>query len=98
MGRGDSRQFLVLFDEPARAGARVPATRQVVRERGGGSRAAIEQELADTHHQLQSNIDDLAASNEELQSANEEILSSNEELQSTNEELDTAKEEMQSTN
>ncbi len=100
VGRGDSRQFMVLFEEQPKGGRARPADKggTTAKKKAATSRSNIERDLADTRHQLQSIIDDLAASNEELQSANEEILSSNEELQSTNEELDTAKEEMQSTN
>ena len=98
MGAGTARQFLILFEEPARA-RRSAAVKPTAQPKGRrGATAALEQELADNRRQLQSIIDDLGAANEELQSANEEILSSNEELQSTNEELDTAKEELQSTN
>jgi two-component system CheB/CheR fusion protein len=100
---GDSRHFLVLFQEPtASSAAKVPQRRKTEPVRGKppkGSRVAeLEKELAASREYLQSIIQDLEAANEELQSANEEILSSNEELQSTNEELDTAKEELQSTN
>jgi two-component system CheB/CheR fusion protein len=99
LGADETRQFLVLFEEHSGAkasGARTAAKKSM--KGSGGPAAALEGELADTRHQLQSIIDDLGAANEELQSANEEVLSSNEELQSTNEELDTAKEELQSTN
>jgi len=106
VGRGDSRQTMLLFEESRRPAGNVKALApgkapgHTAPARGPSKRmvADLQAELVETRQQLQGSIDDLAAANEELQSANEEVLSSNEELQSTNEELDTAKEELQSTN
>ena len=100
LGGRETRQLLVMFEEPAHAHASPPRRGRKPRapSRDRNLTAALERELGETRQQLQGIIDDLGATNEELQSANEEISSSNEELQSTNEELDTAKEELQSTN
>jgi len=101
---GDSRHFLVLFEDAGASGstkdssAQKRTSEQPQAKQKGSRIADLEKELAASREYLQSIIQDLEAANEELQSANEEILSSNEELQSTNEELDTAKEELQSTN
>src|SRR5262249_54649999 len=51
----------------------------------------LQEELEQTHRELE-------VANEELQSANEELETTNEELQSTIEELETTNEELQSTN
>jgi two-component system, chemotaxis family, CheB/CheR fusion protein len=94
--------YLVLFEEPLRAGTKRPKARA---PRGQSERGALEQEnirltqeLAATREYLQSVIEQHEAANEELQSANEEVQSSNEELQSINEELETSKEEIESSN
>ena len=54
------------------------------------------------HHELQEELEqthrELETTNEELQSSNEELETTNEELQSTIEELETTNEELQSTN
>jgi two-component system CheB/CheR fusion protein len=106
VGRPESRQYLVVFEDASRPGkgsqsgdknlTRVDQSRP--RPRGDRAVAQLQDELAATKQQMNAMVQDLGAANEELQSANEEILSSNEELQSTNEELDTAREELQSTN
>jgi two-component system, chemotaxis family, CheB/CheR fusion protein len=56
------------------------------------------QELETTNEELQSSNEELETTNEELQSTVEELETTNEELQSTNEELETMNEELQSTN
>jgi two-component system, chemotaxis family, CheB/CheR fusion protein len=56
------------------------------------------QELETAYEELQSANEELETTNEELQSTNEELETTNEELQSTNEELETMNEELQSTN
>ena len=58
----------------------------------------LEQELLQTHSDVNAITEELETSNLELQSANEELLSGSEELQSLNEELETSKEELQSSN
>jgi len=96
---GESRHYLVLFEEAATRAEDAEASPAVaLSSTENGQLRQLQDELAASREYLQSIIQDLEAANEELQSANEEILSSNEELQSTNEELDTAKEELQSTN
>jgi two-component system CheB/CheR fusion protein len=105
IGLPESRQYLVMFEDPrerrkADRTRRKPAqARKGKTSRGGNSALAqLQDELNATTRHMQAAVQDLGAANEELQSANEEILSSNEELQSTNEEFDTAREELQSTN
>jgi len=56
------------------------------------------EELETAYEELQSTNEELETTNEELQSAIEELETTNEELQSTNEELETMNEELQSTN
>jgi two-component system CheB/CheR fusion protein len=56
------------------------------------------QELETAYEELQSTNEELETTNEELQSTVEELETTNEELQSTNEELETMNEELQSTN
>src|SRR5262249_49988786 len=56
------------------------------------------QELETANEELQSTNEELETTNEELQSTVEELETTNEELQSTNEELETMNEELQSTN
>jgi two-component system, chemotaxis family, CheB/CheR fusion protein len=56
------------------------------------------QELETANEELQSANEELETTNEELQSTVEELETTNEELQSTNEELETMNEELQSTN
>ncbi len=56
------------------------------------------QELETAYEELQSANEELETTNEELQSTVEELETTNEELQSTNEELETMNEELQSTN
>lgn len=58
----------------------------------------LEEELLQTHADVNAISEGHEASNEELQSSNEELLSGTEELQSLNEELETSKEELQSSN
>jgi two-component system CheB/CheR fusion protein len=65
----------------------------------------LQEELEQTHRELevayeevQSTNEELETTNEELQSTIEELETTNEELQSTNEELETMNEELQSTN
>jgi two-component system, chemotaxis family, CheB/CheR fusion protein len=55
-------------------------------------------ELEVAYEELQSTNEELETTNEELQSAVEELETTNEELQSTNEELETMNEELASTN
>lgn len=104
---GQGNCFLVLFDEVAGRGARLPkqATVKPTRarpNRKGESSARqvvrLTEELAATRDYLQSVIEQHEVDNEELQSANEEVQSNNKELQSINEELETSKEELQSSN
>jgi two-component system CheB/CheR fusion protein len=56
------------------------------------------QEIETAYEELQSTNEELETTNEELQSTVEELETTNEELQSTNEELETMNEELQSTN
>jgi two-component system, chemotaxis family, CheB/CheR fusion protein len=65
----------------------------------------MQEELEQTHRELESAYEELQSTNEELQTTNEELQSTieelettNEELQSTNEELETMNEELSSTN
>jgi two-component system CheB/CheR fusion protein len=65
----------------------------------------LQQELEQTHRELEVAYEELQSSNEELETTNEELQSTieelettNEELQSTNEELETMNEELSSTN
>jgi two-component system, chemotaxis family, CheB/CheR fusion protein len=65
----------------------------------------LQEQLAQTNHQLEDAYEELQSTNEELETTNEELQSTveelettNEELQSTNEELETMNEELQSTN
>ncbi len=58
--------------------------------------AVLQQEVAETHEQLQLTIEEFETSREELLAQNEELQSINEELRSTAEELETSKEEAQS--
>ncbi|MCX6879700.1 MAG: PAS domain-containing protein [Verrucomicrobia bacterium] len=60
--------------------------------------AALQQDLAQASHEVQSTREEMRTFEEEAKSAHEEMQSTNEELQSTNEELTTSKEEMQSMN
>jgi two-component system CheB/CheR fusion protein len=55
-------------------------------------------ELETAYEELQSSNEERETANEELQSTNEELETTNEEIQSTNEELETMNEELQSTN
>ena len=55
-------------------------------------------ELEVAYEELQSTNEELETMNEELQSTIEELETTNEELQSTNEEIETVNEELQSTN
>jgi two-component system, chemotaxis family, CheB/CheR fusion protein len=64
-----------------------------------------QEELEQTHRELESAYEELQSANEELETTNEELQSTveelettNEELQSTNEELETMNEELSSTN
>ena len=56
------------------------------------------QELETAYEELQSTNEERETANEELQSTNEELETTTEEIQSTNEELETMNEELQSTN
>jgi two-component system CheB/CheR fusion protein len=56
------------------------------------------QELETAYEELQSTNEERETANEELQSTNEELETTNEEIQSTNEELETMNEELHSTN
>jgi len=65
----------------------------------------LQEELEQTHRELEVAYEELQSANEELETTNEELQSTieelettNEELQSTNEELETMNEELQSTN
>jgi two-component system CheB/CheR fusion protein len=65
----------------------------------------IQEELEQTHRELEVAYEELQSANEELETTNEELQSTieelettNEELQSTNEELETMNEELSSTN
>lgn len=65
----------------------------------------LQQELEQTHRELEVAYEELQSANEELETTNEELQSTieelettNEELQSTNEELETLNEELSSTN
>jgi two-component system CheB/CheR fusion protein len=65
----------------------------------------LQQELEQTHRELEVAYEELQSANEELETTNEELQSTieelettNEELQSTNEELETMNEELSSTN
>jgi two-component system, chemotaxis family, CheB/CheR fusion protein len=65
----------------------------------------VQEELEQTHRELEVAYEELQSANEELETTNEELQSTieelettNEELQSTNEELETMNEELSSTN
>jgi two-component system CheB/CheR fusion protein len=65
----------------------------------------LQQELEQSHMELETAYEELQATNEELETTNDELQSTveelettNEELQSTNQELETINEELQSTN
>jgi two-component system CheB/CheR fusion protein len=65
----------------------------------------LQEELEQTHRELEVAYEELQSANEELETTNEELQSTieelettNEELQSTNEELETMNEELSSTN
>jgi two-component system, chemotaxis family, CheB/CheR fusion protein len=65
----------------------------------------VQDELEQTHRELETAYEELQSANEELETTNEELQSTieelettNEELQSTNEELETMNEELASTN
>jgi two-component system, chemotaxis family, CheB/CheR fusion protein len=65
----------------------------------------VQDELEQTHRELETAYEELQSANEELETTNEELQSTieelettNEELQSTNEELETTNEELSSTN
>jgi two-component system CheB/CheR fusion protein len=58
----------------------------------------LQDDLQQSHQELETAYEELQTSNEELQSTNEELETTNEELQSTNEELETMNEELQSSN
>ena len=96
--------FLVLFGEMtpvAAAALPVPGeqTSRSIRRGPAAQRiAALEQELATTHAQMQTMLEERDAANEELQTAIEEIRASNEELQAINEELTTANAKLHSSN
>ncbi|MBA2602800.1 MAG: PAS domain-containing protein [Acidobacteria bacterium] len=59
---------------------------------------ALQGELLQLKHELETAYEELETTNEELQSTVEELEATNEELQSTNEELETMNEELQSAN
>jgi two-component system CheB/CheR fusion protein len=86
--------FLVLFKEGTMYADKA-------RSLNNQSRLRIEQledELKQTHADMDSISDEQEAIYQELQSANLELLASGDELQVINEELETSKEELQSTN
>ncbi len=58
----------------------------------------LDDELQETHQDLQSTIEELQSSNKKLRTANEEVAVTNEELETTNQELTSSMEELQSTN
>jgi two-component system CheB/CheR fusion protein len=89
------RYTLVLFEDQASGGRKVPA---LAAARESLSMKRLKSELASLRAYLQTSVEEHEAATEELRSANEEIISSNEELQSTNEELEIAKEELQAAN
>lgn len=98
------RYFLVLFSHtivPEKGNAKYFGLieGQVNNENANLKRIrALEQELMQTHTDVNAIAEEHEASTEELQTANEELLSGTEELQSLNEELETSKEELQSSN
>jgi len=86
--------FLVLFKEGSMYADKA-------RSLNNQNRLRIEQledELKQTHADMDSISDEQEAIYQELQSANLELLTSGDELQIINEELETSKEELQSTN
>jgi two-component system, chemotaxis family, CheB/CheR fusion protein len=100
ISEGDSRYFLVLFEEgPARpalaAGPHLDEAESSVLE---FQLAQARRELDETREYLRKIVEQHEVAIEELRAAHEEVQSSNEEMQSTNEELRTAKEELQSSN
>ena len=97
---GDTRFFLVLFEEGAvrnapMAGPPLDEAESSVLE---FQLAQARRELDETREYLRKIMEQHEVAIEELRAAHEEVQSSNEEMQSTNEELRTAKEELQSSN
>lgn len=94
-GKRDHRELLLIFEE-----------RQIPHYEFTGDGTvddnehvqALQEELAVTRDQLQSNIDALEVANQELQSVNEEFQSTMEELQSANEGFQASNEELESAN
>jgi two-component system CheB/CheR fusion protein len=94
--KSSDEMFLVSFVEER--GPPAPAADVIVLPEEVSRVLLLEQELDDTHKQLNIVIRDLEISNEDLRTVNEEALSVNEEFQSANEELETSKEELQALN
>jgi two-component system CheB/CheR fusion protein len=91
---GDSLHFLVLFKEGTMYADKAKSVNNQNRLRI----EQLENELTQTHADMDSISDEQEAIYEELQSANLELLASGDEMQAINEELETSKEELQSTN
>ena len=100
VSEGESRYFLVLFEEgalrhAAMAGPHLDEAESSVLEY---QLTQTRRELDETREYLRKIVEQHEVTIEELRAAHEEVQSSNEEMQSTNEELRTAKEELQSSN
>jgi two-component system CheB/CheR fusion protein len=100
ISEGESRFFLVLFEEGAVphspvAGPHLDEAESSVLEY---QLTQARRELDETREYLRKIVEQHEVAIEELRAAHEEVQSSNEEMQSTNEELRTAKEELQSSN
>jgi two-component system CheB/CheR fusion protein len=91
---GNSLHFLVLFKEGTMYADKAKSVNNQNRLRI----EQLENELNQTHADMDSISDEQEAIYEELQSANLELLASGDEMQAINEELETSKEELQSTN
>ncbi len=87
-----AENILLLFEAGSEPNTELPSTSE------DEQTLALEQELAASRDQLQSNYASLESANNELQSLSDEFLATSEELQSSNEELQSTNEELQSSN
>ena len=96
--RDENGLVLIMFEEREPEPQPAPVTEASARADTDRRAAALEEELQQVRHRLQTTIEEFESSQEEMKAANEEMQSSNEELRSTMEELETSKEELQSMN
>jgi two-component system CheB/CheR fusion protein len=108
---GDTRCFLVAFEEAAPSGSPASFRKGWLTDRWSGwlrgrllagqhapELLRLRQELEATQKHMRSILEAYERVQDELKSSQEELLSAKEEFQSTGEELETAKEELQSAN